>query len=69
MFGPFPPGGRGSLKKMLQQIDEEQKELLENPLYKEGFDDGYKQAESDFLKLASAIQQVYDIKRPSKFDE
>ena len=70
---PQPPGGKGSLRKFLQQMDSEReemiKELHENPMYKEGYDDGYKKAEKDFLALASALQQVYEIKRPGPFDE
>ncbi len=60
-FGPFPTGGRGSLKKMLEEIDADEKELTENILYKEGFDAGYAAAQENYRKLHSALSAVYNI--------
>lgn len=58
---PFPPGGRGSLRKMLEDLDADEKELKENPLYKEGYDDGYAAAEENYRKLHTALSAVYNI--------
>ena len=58
---PFPTGGRGSLKKMLEEIDADKKELTENPLYKEGYDSGYADAQENYRKLHSALSAVYNI--------
>lgn len=58
---PFPPGGRGSLRKILEDIDADEKELKENPLYKEGYDDGYAAAEENYRKLHTALSAVYNI--------
>ena len=57
----FPTGGRGSLKKMLEEIDADEKELTENILYKEGFDAGYAAAQENYRKLHSALSAVYNI--------
>lgn len=61
VIGPFPPGGRGGLRKMLKEIDADEKELKENPLYKEGWDDGYAAAEEAYKKLHTALSAVYQI--------
>lgn len=58
---PFPPGGRGSLRKMLEDIDAEEQELKNNPLYKEGYDDGYTAAQENYRKLHTALSAVYNI--------
>lgn len=58
---PFPPGGRGSLRKMLEDINAEENEMKENPLYKEGFDDGYQAAQENYRKLHTALSAVYNI--------
>ena len=58
---PFPTGGRGSLKKMLNEMDAETKELTENPLYKEGYDDGYTAAQENYRELYTALSAVYNI--------
>jgi len=58
---PFPPGGRGSLRKMLADINADEQELKSNPLYKEGYDDGYAAAQENYKKLLTALSAVYNI--------
>ena len=58
---PFPPGGRGSLRKMLEDINADENEMKANPLYKEGYDDGYAAAEEAYRKLHTALSAVYQI--------
>lgn len=62
IIGPFPPGGRGSLRKILEQMRASDEELKSNPLYKEGYDDGYAAAEENYKKLFSALSSVYQIR-------
>lgn len=58
---PFPPGGRGSLRKMLEDLDEDQKQLEEHPIFREGFSAGYQAAEENYRKLHTALSAVYNI--------
>lgn len=58
---PFPLGGRGSLRKMLEEMDADEQELKTNPLYKEGYNDGYAAAEENYKKLHAALSAVYNI--------
>lgn len=43
LFPKVPNGGNGRLRALLKQIQEDENEMLNNPLYKEGYDDGYQQ--------------------------
>lgn len=61
IIGPFPPGGKGGLRKMLEAMRESDEELKSNPLYKEGYDDGYAAAEENCRKLYTALSAVYQI--------
>ena len=58
---PFPNGGRGSLRKMLEDINEEQNQLEEHPIFREGFDKGYETAQENYRKLHTALSAVYNI--------
>lgn len=61
MIGPFPPGGKGSLRKMLKELDEDDKELKENPIWREAYDQGYADAQEAHRKLYTALSAVYQI--------
>lgn len=61
MIGPFPPGGKGSLRKLLNEIGEDDKALKESPLFKEGYDQGYADAQEAHRKLYTALSAVYQI--------
>jgi len=66
MIGPFPPGGRGSLRKMLEDMDAERQELITHPIFIEGFDAGYAAAQENYRKLHTALSAVYSIKDPNE---
>ena len=57
----FPTGGRGSLRKMLEDINGEQNQLEDHPIFKEGFDRGYETAQENYRKLHTALSAVYNI--------
>jgi hypothetical protein len=58
---PVPPSGPGRLRALLANIGEDQKKLTENPLYKEGWDDGYQAAQENHRLLTQALSKVYNI--------
>ena len=58
----LPPGGGGRLRALLASLDEDDKQLEQDPRYQEGFDDGYKAAQENHRVLASALAKVYNIK-------
>ena len=58
---PFPTGGRGSLRKMLEDINGEQNQLEDHPIFKEGYDSGYADAQENYRKLHTALSAVYNI--------
>ena len=59
---PVPPSGPGRLRALLANLGEDQKKLTENPLYKEGWDDGYQAAQENHRRLAEALASVYNVK-------
>lgn len=60
---PFPPGGRGSLRKMLEGLDEDQKQLENHPIFREGYDKGYADALENHRQLTAALAATYRIDR------
>jgi hypothetical protein len=40
-FGPPIPGQRKSIRQMLKELEESDDQLKANPLWKQGFEDGY----------------------------
>lgn len=57
----MPEGGSRRIRAMLLQMKEDETRLDNNPLYKEGWDDGYQAAQENHRKLASALAKVYNI--------
>ena len=57
----MPPGGPGRIRMILNSLNEDQKKLTDNPLYKEGWDDGYKAAQENHRLLTQALSKVYNI--------
>jgi hypothetical protein len=58
---PVPPGGAGRLRALLASIGEDQKKLSENPLYKEGYDDGYQAAQGNELGGKSTERLTHQV--------
>jgi hypothetical protein len=58
---PIPPPGAGRLRRLLQNLDEPAEKLTNHHLYKEGFEDGYRQAQDNHKKLLTALSVVYRI--------
>ncbi len=56
-----PPGGQGKLRALLGSLKEDQAKLDNHPIYKEGFDDGFRAAQEAHRKLTRALAQVYKI--------
>jgi hypothetical protein len=56
-----PPGGQGKLRALLESLKEDQDKLDNHPIYKEGYDDGYKAAQEAHRKLTKALANVYNI--------
>ena len=66
-FFPRHEGGSGRLRALLQGLEEKQEKLLEHPIYKEGFDDGYQKAlingmheKQDMKALVRMLVNLYD---------
>lgn len=63
-FMPEHEPGKGRLKALLNRLDEDQEKLFKNPLYVEGYDDGFeigrKQAEEKAKCLVRALTKLYD---------
>ena len=63
MFPRHEPG-KGRLRALMQRLDEDQEKLFKNPLYVEGYDDGFeigkKQAEEEAKCLVRALTKLYD---------
>jgi hypothetical protein len=65
---PKHEGGSGRLRALLRGLDEDhEKQMMENPLYREGFDDGYHKALVDALgekqnmkELIRMLIKLYD---------
>jgi hypothetical protein len=63
-FMPNHEPGKGRLKALLTRLDEDQDKLFKNPLYVEGYDDGFeigrKEAERRAQHIISGIIRMYD---------
>ena len=63
MFPKHEPG-KGRLRALLTRLDEDQDKLFKNPLYVEGYDDGFeigkKEAERRAQHIISSIVRMYD---------
>ena len=64
---PKHDGGSGRLRALLRGLDEKQEQLLEHPIYKEGYDDGYQKAVIDMMherqntkELVRMLVKLYD---------
>lgn len=64
---PKHTGGSGQLRALLQGLGEDQERLINDPRYREGFDDGYQQALVDALgekqnmkELIRMLIKLYD---------
>jgi hypothetical protein len=61
---PRPEPGKGRLRALLTRLDEDQEKLFKNPLYVEGYDDGFeigkKEAERRAQHIISSIVRIYD---------
>lgn len=51
----FPEGGDHSIRDMLSSLEVDQEELINHPLYKEGYDDGYRKGKYDADEQARAL--------------
>jgi hypothetical protein len=60
-FSQGPVGGSGRLRALLDSLNEDQGKLNNHPLYREGFDDGYRAAQENHKRLTRAIANVYRI--------
>jgi len=60
-FSQGPVGGNGRLRALLDSLNEDQTKLNNHPLYKEGWDDGYRAAQENHKRLTRAIANVYRI--------
>jgi hypothetical protein len=56
-----PPGGNGKLRALLASLKEDQDKLDNHPIYKEGYDDGFRDAQEAHRKLTKALSKVYNI--------
>lgn len=61
LFPQMPQGGKGRLRQLLISLNEDQEKLDSNPVYKEGWDDGYQAAQENHRKLSRALAKVYNI--------
>ena len=62
-FGPGRPGQGKSIRQILKEIDESDEQLLANPLYKQGYTDGYEAAIENHRQLTAALAATYRIDR------
>lgn len=56
-----PPGGNGKLRALLASLKEDQDKLDNHPIYREGYDDGFRAAQEAHKKLSRALAKVYNI--------
>ena len=54
MFPKHEPGN-GRLRALLQRLDEDQEKLFNNPLYVEGYDDGYAIGKTEATEEAKCV--------------
>jgi hypothetical protein len=63
-FMPRHEPGNGRLRDLLHRLDEDQEKLFKNPIYVEGYDDGFvigkKQAEEEAKSLVRALTKLFN---------
>ena len=62
-FGPGRPGQGKSIRQILNECEESDEQLKANPLWKQGFEDGYAEAMENHRQLSAALHNVYRIDR------
>jgi hypothetical protein len=62
-FGPGRPGQGKSIRQILKECNENDEQLKANPLWQQGFEDGYKEAMENQRQLSAALHNVYRIDR------
>lgn len=62
-FGPGRPGQGKSLREMLKELNETDEEMMSNPLWKQGYEDGYQAAMENHRQLTAALAATYRIDR------
>lgn len=62
-FGPPIPGRGKNLRQILKDCEESDEQLKANPLWKQGFEDGYAEAMENHRQLSAALHNVYRIDR------
>lgn len=62
-FGPGRPGTPKNIRQILKELDESDEELKANPLWQQGFEDGYKAAIENHRQLTAALAATYRIDR------
>ena len=55
----MPEGGNGSLRALLASLKEDTSQLENNPIYKEGYDDGLQTATKRYKEILKAVSAVY----------
>lgn len=62
--GLFPQGGKHNIRNLLKKLGENQDRLTNHPIYKEGFNDGFKQGKQEAERLSqhviSGLVRIYD---------
>jgi len=61
-FPQMPEGGNGRIRALLDSIKENENRLNNHPLYKEGYDDGIRDADTKYRQLTTALSSFYNIK-------
>jgi hypothetical protein len=62
-FGPGRPGQGKSIRQILKECEENDDQLKANPLWQQGFEDGYAAAIENHRQLSAALHNVYRIDR------
>ena len=57
---PVPPEGPNRLRRLLEQLEEDSNKLTEHPIYKEGYEDGYKTAQFEARCVVRALTKLYE---------
>ena len=60
-FPQMPEGGKGRLRQLLESLNEDQEKLNSHPIYREGWDDGFRAAQESHRKLTQALAKVYNM--------
>lgn len=60
-FGAMPSGK--NLRQLLEEINESDEEMKANPIWQQGFEDGYQAAMENHRQLTAALAATYRIDR------